>query len=271
MTTPTASIKTAAKKAAPKKSARQLESDLQYAAHRRIEALLSGKDPKAGEKLVGHLHGPDGMRFFRRMSTGIERPGGVIGAYLSFAEACHYYDRVDILRAVYLAGAPQWLKDIVPLKPQPLKSDPNKLESKDKLNRRQFKALGFRLPRLDATGDWLNALCMRQFAMGHLPVHRSVLSIAIDPIDERTRPFLNFYLDTKADGVAMLDDGVFDLRFNLLDAQETSEVTAILRELQMRRAMTNAEKAADAASPPAQSAIAAEHSPHQRPPRRAGL
>lgn len=277
MTSATTPAKTAPGNAAPKKSARQLEWDRQYAVHERIEALLCGKDPKAGGKLVAHLHGPDGIRFFRRMSTGIDRPGGGVGAYLSFAEACHHYDRVDILRAVYLAGPPQWLKDIVPLTAQPLKSDPSKLESKDKLNRRQFKALGFRLPKLDATrdwvapGDWLNALCVRQFAMGHLPVHRSVLSIATDRIDHRTRLFLDFYLDTKADGAIRLDDGVFDLRFGLLN-EPTAEVKAIIRELQMRRAMTASEKAAPAGVPTsAQLEIALEPAPQRRTSRRSSL
>lgn len=255
--------------AAPKKSARQLEWDRQFAVNEEIDALLSGSDPNAGAKLVNLLHGPNGQRAFKRMSNGIDTPRGIVGAYKSFAEMCHHFNRVDILRAVYEAGPPQWLKDIVPLTAQPLKTDPTKLESKDKLNRRQFSKLGFRLPKLGAEGDWLsaggwlNALCVRQFALNHLPVHRSVFSIATDVIDDRTRPFLELHLDTLSKKTK-LDGEVFDLNFTLLKPNEMAEVQAIIRELQMRRTVDAAASAAPTLEP------ATSESP-RRTTRRAGL
>lgn len=106
---------------------------------------------------------------------------------LSFAQMCHAFDCPDILRAVYEAGPPEWLKDIQ-------RDNTDKALSLRQVKWRQaqqFERDGFRPPVLKKPGDWMRALESFQQKWDKPLHHCSLYRVVCKRPDDRSRPFLD--------------------------------------------------------------------------------
>lgn len=158
-------------------------------ARRHIHAMFRAEDLDAPARLVallrGEGHSQVGPFCFAAITTGLRCADDDL-ELLSFAEMCHAIDRPDILRAVYEAGPPQWLKDM-------RRDDTDKalsMRQKRWRQAQQFERDGFRLPVLKKPSDWMRALETFQVAWDKQPQHRSLYKVASDRLDSRTHPFL---------------------------------------------------------------------------------
>lgn len=154
-----------------------------------VEALLKSRAKSAGPKLVQLLHGAeDGLRAMDALTTGLvnNRDKTGAGPCLTLAEMCFYRKRPDILRAVYEAGPPQWLKDIPRLDADPTDSPDAQFE----LQGIQFNQLGFRLPELRTQRDWMRVLTSYQGSYDSELHEASLYMVASWPLLDHSADFL---------------------------------------------------------------------------------
>lgn len=146
-----------------------------------VEKLVKGRRKAAPAELVEALHhGNDAQLVWRALSTGCVNKHQTGGSPLiSFAGLCYARGRLDILRAVHEAGAPQWMKALRRI------DDPVE----------QFEALSFPLPEDFSPGGWLRALTTFQtWGSAENVHHASVFRIAVEPIGKHTEGFLQLAL-----------------------------------------------------------------------------
>lgn len=202
-----------------------------------VEALLKSRAKSAGPKLVQLLHGAeDGPRAMDALTTGLvnNRDKTGAGPCLTLAEMCFYRRRPDILRAVYEAGAPQWLKDIPRLDVDPSDSPGAQFE----LRGIQFNLLGFRLPELETQRDWMRVLTSFQGSFDSELHEASLYMVASWPLLSASAEFLE---------LAYEDNPMhYDIEFL---AVSRPEAHALLMEIIMRRQLEASPAPAESLDP----------------------